>query len=117
MTRSHRKVIQVLLTALLAAIGLGISALASWLEQNPNLTLASHAPAIHTIGSAWLHIGAALVFVGIAEQLIAPWFSFRDIVQGKGAFSGYSASERTSLARTWALLVGAIILSIAWAGV
>ena len=116
MARSHHTIVQVLLTVLLAAIGLGISALASWLEQNPSLTLASHAAAIHTIGSAWLHIGAALVFVGIAQQLVAPWFNLEDIVRGEGTFADYSASERTSLARTWAILISAIILGIAWAG-
>lgn len=116
MTRSHRTGIQMLLTVLLTAIGLGVSALASWLEQNPSLALASHAAAIHTIGSAWLHIGAALVFVGITQNLIAPWFNLPDIVRGEGAFSDYSASERASLARTWAILISAIILGIAWAG-
>ena len=117
MTRLHQFVVQLLLSMLLAAIGLGISALASWLAEHPSATLASHAVAFHTIGSAWLHVGAALVFISIAEHVIVPWFNLRDIIHGSGAFSDYTASERTSLARTWAIIVAAIILAIAWAGV
>ncbi len=117
MTRHRRAVVPVLLSTLMVAIGLGISTLASWLAEHPSAALASHAPAVHTIGSAWLHIGAALVFVGIANHVIAPWFSLRDIIDGEGAFSGYSPSERASLARSWAILVAAMILGIAWAGV
>lgn len=117
MTRLRHSVLPVFLSTLLVAIGLGISVLASWLTENPSAALASHASAVHTIGSAWLHVGAALVFVGIANQVIAPWFNLRDIIHGEGEFSRYSASERASLARTWAILVAAIILGIAWAGV
>ena len=71
--------------------------------------------AFHTIGSAWLHVGAALVFVSIAEHVIVPWFNLRDIIHGEGEFSDYGPSERTSLARTWAILTAAVILGIAWA--
>lgn len=117
MNRANRPVFQVLLSMLLAMIGLVISAFAGWLAEHPSPTLASHAPSLHTIGSAWLHVGAALVFVGIANQLVAPWFNLRDILDGNGMFSDYSASERASLARTWAILVAAIVLAIAWAGV
>jgi len=109
--------VPVLLSTLVVAIGLGISTLASWLAESPSAALASHAPAVHTIGSAWLHIGAALVFVGIANHVIAPWFNLPDILRASGAFSDYSASERVSLARTWAILIAALILAIAWAGV
>ena len=117
MTRLHGAVFQLLLSTLLAAIGLGISALASWLAEQPSVALASHAPAFHTIGSAWLHVGAALVFICIAEHVVAPWFNLRDIIHGEGEFSDYSPSDRTSLARTWAILTAAVILGIAWAGV
>lgn len=117
MNRRRRAIVPVLLSTLLVAIGLGISTLASWLAESPRAALASHAPAVHTIGSAWLHIGAALVFVGIANEVIAPWFNLRDIIHGEGEFSGYSPTERASLARSWAILVAAMILGIAWAGV
>ena len=117
MTRTHQAVFQLLLSTLLAAIGLGISAVASWLAEHPSLALASHAPAFHTIGSAWLHVGAALVFVSIAEHVVAPWFNLRDIIHGAGKFSDYGPAERASLARTWAILTAAVILGIAWAGV
>lgn len=108
---------QVLLTTLLAMIGVGISAFAGWLAEHPSASLASHAASFHTIGSAWLHVGAALVFAGIANQLVAPWFNLPDILRASGAFSDYSASERVSLARTWAILIAALVLAIAWAGV
>ena len=117
MTRRRGALVPVLLSTLVAAIGLGISTLASLLAENPSAALASHAPAVHTIGSAWLHIGAAVVFVGVTIQIIAPWFNLRDIIHGEGEFSGYSPSERASLARSWAILVAALILGIAWAGV
>ena len=107
---------QVLRVLWLASIGLGISALASWLEKQPS-PLASHAPMLHTIGSAWLHVGAALLFLSIADQVVTPWFNLLDIIEGKGKFASYSAAERASLARTWAILTAAIILAIAWAGV
>lgn len=117
MNRANRPFVQVLLTVLLTMIGVGISAFAGWLAEHPSPALASHAASLHTIGSAWLHVGAALVFAGIANQLVAPWFNFRDVIHGNGTFSDFSASERASLARTWAILTAAIILAIAWAGV
>ena len=117
MNRLYRAGIPLLLSMLLAAIGLGISAVASWLGEHPSAALASHAAAFHTIGSAWLHIGAALVFATLADHIIVPWFNLQDIIHGKGKFSEYSPSDRASLARTWALLIAATILGIAWAGV
>ena len=117
MNRLYRVGFQLLLSVLLAAIGLGVSAFAGWLAEHPSTMLAPHAVTFHTIGSAWLHIGAALVFLGLADSVVTPWFNLRDIIHGEGRFSDYTASERTSLARTWAILAAAIILGIAWAGV
>jgi len=117
MNQRRALLVPLLLSVLLVVIGLGISTLASWLAESPSAAIASHAPAVHTIGSAWLHVGAAVVFVGIAFQITVPWFNLLDIIHGEGEFSGYSPAERASFARSWVILVAALILGIAWAGV
>ena len=69
------------------------------------------------IGSAFLHVGAGVVFFTLVDQVVMRDLNLPDLLGGTGAFATKPWEVRREFVRGYFLLAAAIILAFAWAGV
>ena len=103
-----------LLAALLIPV-LGV--LISYSTEMVSDDMAHHIPALLLVGSAFVHMGAAAVFLVLVNLLVWPWLNFHDMATGRGEFLPMGQNMRAAFVLGWSLILAAFVLGFASSGV
>ena len=105
--------LRLLAALLIPVLGVLISASAEMVPGN----MAHHTPALLLIGSAFVHSGAAVVFLVLVNLLLWPWLNLLAMATGTGVFAGMDHSLRAAFVLGWFIILAAFVLGFASAGV
>lgn len=103
--------------SVLFLIGFGFLTLASFLQQHQFEWISMHHPVFQLVGSAFFHIGAAVVFFVVLDSVFLPKVNIMDMLNGEGLFGCMPHQIRSEAIRGWFLTLAAVIVAFAWAGV
>ena len=105
--------LRLLAALLIPVLGVLISAFSEMVPGH----MAHHTPALLLVGSAFVHSGAAVVFVVLVNLLLWPWITFESLANGTGVFAGMDVNIRAAFVLGWSLILAAFVLGFASAGV
>ena len=94
-------------------LGIGISLLS---ELLPN-SMSEYVAAFHLIGSAFMHMGGALVFWSVTDHSLFYWFDIREAIQGTGLFEGVNYQIRAASILGYFIAFAAVFRGLSMAGV
>ena len=104
-------------SVVLLAIGLAISWVSGLISMHEEAHVAGHAPVLAVIGSAFLHVGAGVVFFVILDSIFLRFLDIRAAFYGRGHFERMPPAVRAEFVRGWFIVFAAVIVAFAWAGV
>ena len=104
-------------SVVLLVLGLVISGVSGWMSLHDKAFVSGHAPVLAVIGSAFLHVGAGVVFFVILDHIFLRFLDIRAAFEDAGAFSRMPTEVRVAFVRGWFLVFAAVIVAFAWAGV
>ena len=105
--------LRLLAALLIPAIGIFINHSVVWIP----VSWEHYIPAMLLIGSAFVQMGGAAVFIVLFNVLVWPWLNFSDMVKGEGTFKGKSDVIRAATILAWGLIIAAFAFGFANAGV
>ena len=98
--------------SILLAAGLGVSQVADLLPAD----FAHHAPGMALIGSAILHMSAAVGFHALVDVISMRWLNVFDAVFGKNHFKDIAIPIRVTVIAGWFVMFHAILTGFSGAG-
>ena len=105
--------LRLLAALLIPVIGVFINHSVVWIP----VSWEHYIPAMLLIGSAFVQMGGAAVFIVLFNILVWPWLNFLDMVQGKGKFKEVSELIRAATILAWGLIIAAFAYGFSNAGV
>ena len=105
--------VRLLVALLVPIVGIAISLSSEMLPH----ALSHHGAALHLVGSAFIHMGAAVVFITVVDRLLWPFLSLRSIVFGTGCWQDKPINIRAAALIGYCYVLGQLVLGFATAGV